>query len=205
MQILQELGWALGFATLAGINLYLVVLIAGLAVRFDWIDLLSQYEQLSVLGDYWVIGTAGALFLVEFFADKVPWVDSAWDSVHTVVRPIGGVFLALGVLGELDPAMSVVAGLLAGGTTLATHMAKAGGRLFINLSPEPVSNTVASVSEDGLVLGGIALMAFAPAVAFFFFLGVVILAVILVTKFRSLLIAAFRRLRQGKNEEKRPA
>ena len=118
-----------------------------------------------------------------------------------MIRPIGGVFLALGVLGELDPAMSVVAGLLAGGATLTTHMAKAGGRLFINLSPEPVSNAVASTSEDGLVLGGFTLMAFAPALAFFFFLAVVIVAVILVTKFRELLVAAFRRIRQRKELE----
>lgn len=91
-----------------------------------------------------------------------------------------------------------------GGTTLATHRAKAGGRPFINLSPEPVSNTVASVSEDGLVLGGITLMAFAPAVAFFFFLGVVILAIVLVAKFRGLFQAAFRKIRGGKSEEANP-
>lgn len=205
MDVLQELGWALGFATLAGINLYLVVLVAGVAIRFEWIELLSQYEKLAILGDSWVVGTAGALFLIEFFADKIPWVDSAWDSIHTVVRPIGGVFLALGVLGELDPAMSVVAGLLAGGTTLTTHMAKAGGRLFINLSPEPVSNVAASMSEDGLVLGGITLMALAPTVAFFVFLVVVILAVVLVSRFRGLLVAAFRKLTGKKAEVESPA
>lgn len=205
MDILQELGWALGFATLAGINLYLVVLVAGVAIRFDWIDLLSQYDKLGVLGENWVIGTAGALFLIEFFADKIPWVDSTWDTIHTVVRPIGGVFLALGVLGELDPTMSVVAGLLAGGTTLTTHMAKAGGRLFINLSPEPVSNVAASVSEDGLVLGGITLMALAPTLAFFVFLAVVILAVVLVSKFRLFFFEGYRRLRRRFSKAESPA
>jgi hypothetical protein len=153
-----------------------------------------QYESLSVLGNWWIIGTAGTLFLIEFFADKIPWVDSTWDSIHTVVRPVGGILLALGALGELDPAMSVVAALLAGGTSLATHTAKAGGRLLINLSPEPVSNIAASVGEDGLVLGGFTLAALAPTVAFFAFLVLVILAVVIIVKTWSILRAGWIRL-----------
>ena len=200
MEILEQLTWALGFAALAGINLYLVVLVTGLAIRFEWVDLLTQYESLAVLGNWWVIGTAGTLFLIEFFADKIPWVDSTWDSVHTVVRPVGGILLALGALGELDPAMSVVAALLAGGTSLATHTAKAGGRLLINLSPEPVSNTVASVSEDGLVIGGLVLAAVAPTVALFAFVALVILAVVIVTKSWGLLRSAWARLRGREND-----
>lgn len=182
MEILEQLGLALGFATLSGLNLYLTVLVAGLAVRFEWVTLADKYEQLAVLGDWWVIGVAGALFLVEFFADKVPWIDSTWDSVHTVVRPAGGILLALAALGELDPAVSVVAGLLAGGATLATHAAKAGSRLFINLSPEPASNVAASTAEDGLVLGGLGLMAVSPVAAFFVFLALVVVAVMVATK-----------------------
>ncbi|NNC87366.1 MAG: DUF4126 domain-containing protein [Akkermansiaceae bacterium] len=182
MEILQQLGLALGFATLSGLNLYLTVLVSGLAIRFDWVSLAERYESLAVLGDWWVIGVAGGLFLVEFFADKVPWVDSTWDTVHTVVRPAGGILLALAALGDLDPVVSVVAALLAGGTTLVTHSAKAGGRLLINLSPEPVSNAVASVGEDGLVLGGLTLMALAPAVAFFVFVVLVIVAMVIASK-----------------------
>ena len=151
-------------------------------MRFEWVTLADRYEQLAVMGDWWVIGVAGALFLVEFFADKVPWLDSAWDLVHTVVRPVGGILLALAAMGELDPAVSVVAGLLAGGTTLAMHAAKAGSRLFINMSPEPVSNIAASVAEDGVVLGGLGLMAVAPMVGFFVFLTMVVLAVVVTTK-----------------------
>ena len=169
----------MGFAALSGINLYLTTLVAGLAVRFNWINLASEYEQMAVLGNGWVIGVAAVLFLVEFFADKVPWLDSTWDTVHTIVRPAGGIFLALAAMGELDPSATVVAGLLAGGASLATHSAKAGGRFLINLSPEPVSNSVASVGEDGLVLGGLALMGIAPAVAFFVFLVLVIVAVVI--------------------------
>ena len=144
MEILEQLGVALGFATLAGINLYLTTFVAGLAIRFDWLSLASQYEQLAVLADPWVIGVSGVFFAIEFFADKIPWVDSTWDVLHTVIRPVGGILLGLAALGELSPAVSVVAGLLAGGTTLTTHFAKAGGRLFLNLSPEPVSNIAAS-------------------------------------------------------------
>jgi hypothetical protein len=182
LDILQQLGLALGFAALSGINLYLTTLVAGLAVRFNWINLATEYEQMQVLGSWWVIGVAAALFLVEFFADKIPWVDSTWDVVHTVVRPAGAIFLALAALGDLDPTATVVAGLLAGGASLATHAAKAGGRLLINLSPEPVSNSVASVGEDGLVLGGLALMGISPAVAFFVFLVVVIVAVVIASR-----------------------
>lgn len=182
MDILQQLGLALGFAALSGINLYLTTLVAGLAIRFNWINLASEYEQMAVLGNGWVIGVAAVLFFVEFFADKVPWLDSTWDTVHTIVRPAGGIFLALAAMGELDPAATVVAGLLAGGASLATHSAKAGGRLLLNLSPEPVSNSVASVGEDGLVLGGLALMGIAPAVAFFVFLALVIVAVVIAAR-----------------------
>lgn len=177
MEILSTLGIALGFATLAGVNLYLTTFLASLAVRFNWVDLADKYESLSVLESPLIIGISGAMFAVEFFADKIPWVDSSWDAVHTFIRPIGGALLALAALGEMDPALTVVAGLLSGGTSLLTHATKAGGRLLINMSPEPVSNIVASVGEDGLVLGGLGLMAFAPIAAFFIFLIVVIFAV----------------------------
>lgn len=182
MDLLSQLGLALGFATLSGLNLYLTVFVTGLAVRFNWVDLAAQHEQFAILGDHWILGVAGVLFAIEFCADKIPWVDSTWDTVHTIVRPIGGILLALTALGDLDPSMSVIAGLLSGGASLATHSLKAGSRLLINLSPEPVSNTVASVTEDGLVLGGLGLMALAPVVGFFVFLIVAILAVIITTK-----------------------
>lgn len=195
MEILEQLGVALGFATLAGINLYLTTFIAGLAIRFDWLALASKYEQLEVLADPWIIGVSGTLFAIEFFADKIPWIDSTWDVLHTIVRPVGGVMLALAALGELDPAISVIAALLAGGTSLTTHLAKAGGRLFVNLSPEPVSNIAASTAEDGLVLGGLGLMAFAPIPAFFFFLLLIAAAAFLVWKTSSLFQKGWQRMR----------
>ena len=177
METLSLLGVALGFATLSGVNLYLTTFLAGLAIRFNWVDLADKYESLSILENPWIIGIAGVLFFVEFFADKIPWVDSTWDAVHTFIRPVGGALLALAALGEMDPAVSVIAALLGGGTTLVTHATKAGGRLLINMSPEPVSNSIASIGEDGLVLGGLGLMALSPAVAFFVFLAVIILAI----------------------------
>lgn len=195
MEILEQLGVALGFATLAGINLYLTTFIAGLAIRFDWLSLASKYEQLEVLADPWIIGVAGVLFAIEFFADKIPWIDSTWDVLHTIVRPVGGVLLALAALGQLDPSISVIAALLAGGTSLTTHLAKAGGRLFLNLSPEPVTNVTASVAEDGVVLGGLGLMAFAPIPALFVFLIMVILAGWIVWKTSALLQKAWRKYR----------
>jgi hypothetical protein len=174
MTIIDQLGTALGLATLAGLNLYLTVLVAGCAVRFHWIELADSYPQMAVLGDPWVMGVAGAMFAIEFFADKLPWVDSAWDAVHTVIRPAGGIFLALAVLGKMDPVAVTVATLLAGGAALSTHGTKAGVRAFLNLSPEPVSNSVASVAEDGMVLGGLGLIGLSPAVALVFFIGVVV-------------------------------
>lgn len=196
MEILQELGVALGFASLAGINLYLTVLVAGVAIRMGWIDLAATHESLAILGSPVIIGVAGTLFLIEFFADKIPWVDSSWDVLHTVVRPIGGIFLALGALGTLDPEMTVVAGLLAGGASLSTHALKASGRMLINLSPEPVSNVATSLGEDGLVLGGLGLMAVAPAVAFFVFLVFCIVAVIVTTKLWGVIGRGLRTLRE---------
>jgi Domain of unknown function (DUF4126) len=170
MQVLEQLGLALGLASLAGLNLYLTVLITGTMVHFNLLHLADKYETLGVLAHPWVLGVAGALFLIEFFADKVPWVDSMWDAVHTFIRPVGGTLLALQALGHMEPHMQVVAALLAGGAALTTHSAKAGTRLLINHSPEPASNIAMSLAEDAAVVGGSALIHFAPVIALVVFL-----------------------------------
>jgi len=175
MTIIDQLGIALGLATLAGLNLYLTVLVAGCAVRFHWIELSDSYQQMEILGHPWVLGVAGTLFVIEFFADKIPWVDSMWDLAHTIIRPAGAIFIALAVLGKMDPVAVTVAVLLAGTAALSTHGTKSGIRAILNFSPEPLSNSVASVAEDGLVLGGLGLIGLSPAVAFFFFIGIVVL------------------------------
>ncbi|MFU8894554.1 MAG: DUF4126 domain-containing protein [Luteolibacter sp.] len=174
MTLIEQLGTALGLASLAGINLYLTVLIAGLAVRFNWLDLAAAHESLAVVADPWVISIAAIFFVIEFFADKVPWLDSLWDTIHTVIRPAGGIFLGLAALGELSPTLTVIAVMATGGAALSTHGTKAGVRAILNMSPEPVSNSVASVTEDGLVLGGLGVIALAPGIALFLFILVVI-------------------------------
>lgn len=169
METLHLLGVALGLAALAGINLYLTVFVSGLAIHFHWITLPPAYQSLEVLGEPAVIIVAGILYFLEFFADKVPWIDSAWDAVHTVIRPIGGALLAIQVLGHHSPTFTVVAALLAGGTSLITHTAKATTRLAGNTSPEPFSNIALSVAEDGAVLAGLALINYNPVLALIIF------------------------------------
>jgi len=161
---------ALGLAALAGINLYLTVFATGLAIHFHWITLAPQYQSLEILGDPWIISIAGVLYLLEFFADKVPWVDSIWDAVHTVIRPIGGALIAIQVLGHPSPVFTAIVALLAGGTSLVAHTAKAATRLASNTSPEPFSNIGLSLAEDIAVLGGLALVHFNPLLALIIFL-----------------------------------
>ncbi len=164
-ETLQLLGMALGLGALAGLNLYLTVFVTGLAINQHWIVLAERYESLEVLGHPAIIVTAGALYLLEFFADKIPWVDSLWDSLHTVIRPLGAAFIAIQVLGETDKVFEIVIALLAGGTALLTHSVKASTRLLVNASPEPFSNIALSVAEDATVLGGLALIHFNPVIA----------------------------------------
>ncbi len=182
MDVFESLGIALGLATLAGLNLYLTSFVTGLAIRFQWIDLAAEHPDLLILGNDWVLIVSGSLMAIEFFADKIPWVDSGWDALHTLIRPAGGVLLGVAALGEMDPAILAIGGLLAGGASITSHGAKAGTRLLVNMSPEPVSNSVASVAEDGMVLGGLTLMAFAPVLAFFVFFVLLVLAVFVIRK-----------------------
>ncbi len=162
METLQLLGVALGLATLAGINLYLTVFLSGLAINQGWIKLLPAYENLAVLGNPAIITVAGVLFAVEFFADKIPWLDSFWDAIHTLIRPIGGALLAIQTLGYTNPVFDVIVGLMAGSVTLGAHAVKAGTRLVANTSPEPFTNAALSVTEDAAVVGGLVLTAMNP-------------------------------------------
>jgi Domain of unknown function (DUF4126) len=149
-ETLTFLGRTLGFSFAAGINLYATVAILGLASRYQWVALPPEY---AVFDNDWVIGGALLLYVVEFFADKIPWVDSAWDAVHTVVRPLGGALIAVSSLGEASPGLQVVVALLGGSVAAGTHFTKAGTRVVANSSPEPFSNWVLSLGEDVFVLG----------------------------------------------------
>jgi hypothetical protein len=152
MGTLEALSLAMGTAWTSGINLYATVAALGIAGRAEMIHL---PPELQVLSHPAVIAIACVMYVIEFFADKVPYVDSGWDVLHTFIRVPAGAVLAAQSLGDLNPALEVAA-LLAGGTVaLAAHGTKATARLAINASPEPFSNWFASVTEDLVVLGGL--------------------------------------------------
>jgi hypothetical protein len=150
--LLQTLALTLGVAWASGLNLYAAVTVLGLGGATGYIDLPPGLE---VVQDPLVILVAGAMYCVEFMADKIPGVDSAWDTLHTFVRIPAGAMLAASAAGPVDPAIGIAAGLLGGTVTAATHAAKTGTRALINTSPEPFSNWTASIAEDAAVLGGL--------------------------------------------------
>jgi hypothetical protein len=150
MDTLTFLGRTLGFSFAAGINLYATVALLGLASRYEWVTLPPEYR---VFDNNWIIGTALFLYVVEFFADKVPWVDSAWDTLHTLIRPLGGALIALTTLGDASPALETIVALLGGTVAATTHLTKAGTRVVANASPEPFSNWALSIAEDVFVVG----------------------------------------------------
>ncbi|HEY1770050.1 MAG TPA: DUF4126 domain-containing protein [Chthoniobacterales bacterium] len=188
MEQLDLLGVALGLACLAGLNLYLTVFVTGLAIRFHWIALDPAYQSLAILADPLVLSISGALYTLEFFADKIPWIDSAWDTVHTIIRPIGGALLAIRVLGHTTPAFDVTIALAAGGASLVAHSAKASTRLIANTSPEPFSNIGLSLFEDAVVVGGLALIHYNPILA----LGLFVLLLSLLIYFAPKIFRAMR-------------
>jgi hypothetical protein len=176
MSAVEIIGIAASLSLLAGWRLYLAVLAAGLAVRFGGFGLPGELAGLAVLGNPWVMAAAALGTLAEFFADKVAWLDSLWDSVHTLVRPMGGALLAYAVVSPGNEALAVVTLLLGGGAALAAHAAKAGARAVVNASPEPVSNVVTSTAEDAVTAGGLWLIFAHPQWAAA--LAVVLLAIV---------------------------
>jgi hypothetical protein len=177
MGIMEIIGIAGSVSLLAGWRLYLCIFATGLAMRLDALPVPEHLASLAVLENPWVMGVAGVAAVAEFFADKVMWLDSAWDAVHTFVRPVGGALLALAIVDPSDPATQVIAFLLGGGASLLAHGGKASARAAVNTSPEPVSNIAVSTVEDvatvGLlylayeypyIAGGIALLLLALAI-----------------------------------------
>ncbi len=150
--LLQTLALSAGVAWASGINVYAVLAALGLAGSFGYVDLPSTLE---VVQDPMVIGASLVMFVVQFFMDKIPGVDSFWDALHTFIRIPAGAVLAAGAVGEVDPALMVAAGIIGGTITAATHATKASSRAMINTSPEPLSNWAASFTEDAMVLGGL--------------------------------------------------
>lgn len=150
MDVLVMLGRTLGFSLAAGVNLYATVALVGLAARYGWVTLPEQFQ---VFDNPWIIGAAGVLYVVEFFADKIPWVDTLWDAVHTFIRPAGGALIAVAALGEASPTVEGLVALLGGAVAAGSHATKAGTRVAANASPEPFSNWILSLLEDVFVVG----------------------------------------------------
>jgi hypothetical protein len=186
MELLTTLGRTLGFSFAAGINLYATVAILGLASRYDWVTLPPQFE---IFDNNIVIGVALVLYVVEFIADKVPWVDTLWDGLHTVVRPLGGALVAVATLGDASPTLQGLIAVAGGAVAASTHVTKAGTRAVANTSPEPFSNWFLSLAEDVFVLGLGALALKFPLVA----LIVSALLLGLIAWFFAFLVRAMRR------------
>jgi hypothetical protein len=180
---------AASVSLLAGWRLYLVVFATGVAMKFGWIALPDQLRALDILANSWIIGIAGAGALAEFFADKIAWVDSAWDAVHSFVRPLGGALLSLAIVDAGDPAWQVGSFLLGGGAAFLAHAGKAGARTLVNTSPEPFSNVAVSIAED-VATGGLFALAIANPIA------AALIAIILVMLSLWLVFAARRALKR---------
>ena len=186
MEILTSLGRTMGFSFAAGINLYATVAILGLASRYGWVSLPPQYQ---VFDNPWIIGGALVLYVVEFVADKIPWVDTMWDAVHSVIRPVGGAAIAVATLGENSPMAETVVAVFGGALAASTHFSKAGTRVMANASPEPFSNWALSLSEDAFVVGlGILALKYPAAAAI-----VVIVCLAIIIALSAWIIRAVRR------------
>ena len=165
MSAVEIIGLAASFSLLAGWRVYACVAIVGLAMHLDLIDPPSNIPSLEALANPWVIGVASVGALAEFFADKVMWLDSLWDGIHTFIRPIGGALLALAIVDASDPGWQIVVLLLGGSAALLSHGAKSGTRALVNTSPEPFSNIAVSTVEDVVTLGALWLALTHPAIA----------------------------------------
>jgi hypothetical protein len=147
---LVTLGRTLGLSFAAGVNLYATVAILGLAARYGWVELPPQFDTFD--HDI-VIGVALAMYLIEFFADKIPYFDSLWDLIHTAIRPLGGALIAVAALGDASPAVEGLVALVGGTVAASSHLTKTSTRAVVNTSPEPFSNWFLSFGEDLFVVG----------------------------------------------------
>ena len=197
MGSLQTLAAILGISVVSGINLYATVLTIGLAIRYGWVTGLPP--DLQVLAHPVVLIAAGAMYAVEFIADKAPFITPVWDVIHTVIRPLGASLLALGAAGNLDPKMQVLAVLAGGSIALGTHSTKMGVRLAAHTIPEPVTHSLISLAEDVSVVGLLILAWQHPLIAIPVLLGLLALCtwllMVVSRGLRSLLRSVFGRLR----------
>jgi len=160
----EVIGMAATASLLAGWRLYLTMFVVGLAMRWGWIDLPDQLAGLNILANFWVLGAVGAGAVAEFLADKILWIDSLWDGIHTFVRPVGGALLSLAVIDPGEPLGQAITFAMGGGAAFLTHAAKAATRMAVNASPEPVSNIILSTGEN-VATAGLLALAFAYPVS----------------------------------------
>jgi hypothetical protein len=186
MELLTTLGRTLGFSFAAGVNLYATVALLGLASRYGWVSLPPQFQAFD---SDWVIGAAVVMYVVEFFADKIPYFDSLWDMVHTAIRPVGGALIAVTTLGDASPTMEALVMLLGGAVATSSHLTKTSTRAMANTSPEPFSNWLLSLGEDVFVVGLGYLALQYPLVA----LGVAAALLVLIAVFAAVIVRTVRR------------
>ena len=189
--LIEIIALTMGVAWASGINLYATLAVLGLAAGGGYIDL---PDKLHIVQDPLVITAAIFMYCVEFFADKTPGVDTGWDALHTFIRIPAGALLAAGAVGNVDPALSVAAGLIGGTVTAATHTAKAGSRILVNTSPEPFSNWGASLAADVTLFGGLWLALSNPAVFVVAFIAFIALLIWVMPKLWRAIKHLFRKI-----------
>jgi len=184
--MLETLGRTLGFSIAAGVNLYATVAILGLAARYGWVALPPQFQAFN--NDI-IISAAIVLYLLEFFADKIPYVDTMWDMVHTAIRPLGGALIAVTTLGEASPTTQGLVALLGGTVAASSHLTKTSTRAVANSSPEPFTNWILSLGEDLFVVGlGFTALKY-PVLA----LAIAIVVLALIASFAVVIVRTVRR------------
>lgn len=192
MGVVELIGLAASVSLLSGWRIYLCTFAIGLAMRVGWVAMPDHLQGLAILANPWVLGISAIGLIAEFFADKIMWLDSAWDAIHTLIRPLGGAMLAMAIVDPQDPVWQVASLLLGGSAALLTHGAKAGARIAVNASPEPISNIALSGGED-VATGGLLLLALAnPIMA-------VVIAVVLTIAAIAVIVILRRLLRRVLN------
>jgi hypothetical protein len=186
MDAFATLGRTLGFSFAAGVNLYATVALIGLASRYGWVSLPEQYRAFD---SDWVIGAALVMYAIEFFADKIPYVDSLWDLIHTAIRPVGGALIAVTTLGDASPTTEALVMLLGGLVATSSHLTKTSTRAAANASPEPFSNWILSLGEDVFVVGLGLLALQYPLLAF----AVAAVLLVLIAVFAAVIVRTVRR------------
>lgn len=185
MEWLATLGRTFGFSLAAGVNLYATVAILGLASRYGWVALPAQFQ---VFNNDVVIVAAIVMYVVEFFADKIPYFDSLWDAIHTIIRPVGGALIAVATLGDASPATKGLIALLGGTVAASSHLTKTSTRAVANTSPEPFSNWILSLLEDVFAVGlGYTALKY-PVLA----LGIALVVLVLIALFAVVIVRTVR-------------